>query len=232
MPADTDPSCPPAYRVGVRSGHSRTAVRPVGDDRSWVFELGGPEEKAMKNLIVAIFGLAAALAAQPPAEAGVEKIVYDTCGMFGCGIFMANPDGSDTVRVPGGDGGADPRWSPDGSKIAFGEGSISVLSLSDRIGIILFDSPAHDWGPAWSPDGAQIAFGGWRDGQPQLYVVNVDGSSLTRLTFNARFAGGPAWFPDGSRIAFNCQVESGNWDICAINADGTGLVRLTTDPGD
>jgi chitodextrinase len=26
-------------------------------------------------------------------------------------------------------------------------------------------------------------------------------------------------------------VESGNWDICAINADGTGLVRLTTDPG-
>src|SRR5437867_4331035 len=41
---------------------------------------------------------------------------------------------------------------------------------------------------------------------------------------------GPAWSPDGARIAFVCEVESGNPDICAVNADGTGLVRLTSDP--
>jgi Tol biopolymer transport system component len=99
-----------------------------------------------------------------------------------------------------------------------------VLSLSDGFGIILFDSPEHDWGPAWSPDGAQIAFGSWRDGQPQLYVVNVDGSSLTRLTFNARFAGGPAWFPDGSRIAFNARWRAAT----GISARSMLMVRVSS----
>ena len=220
----------------------------------------------MKKLIFALLvSLAAALAAQPLAEAGGERIVYDTChGNFDdpdsqrlvdlwCGILMADPDGSDTVPVAGGDWGANPAWSPDRSKIAFGCGSllggegggpISVLSLGDGIR----NSRAPGWGAAWYRDGAQIAFASDRDGHPELYVMNVDGSGLTRPPFNVGFAGGPlpflsydgpwrdmggapAWFPDGGRIAFDCQVESGNWDICAINADGTGRVRLTTDPG-
>ena len=33
-----------------------------------------------------------------------------------------------------------------------------------------------------------------------------------------------AWSPDGARLAYQCAQ-----DICAINADGTGLVKLTTD---
>jgi Tol biopolymer transport system component len=40
----------------------------------------------------------------------------------------------------------------------------------------------------------------------------------------------PTWSPDGSRIAFSCVVESPNRDICAINADGTEFVRLTSAP--
>ena len=46
-------------------------------------------------------------------------------------------------------------------------------------------------------DGAKIAFASERDGQAELYVVNADGSGVTRLTFNVGFAGQPAWFPDG-----------------------------------
>ena len=30
--------------------------------------------------------------------------------------------------------------------------------------------------PAWSPDGSQIAFGSDRDGNYDIYVMNVDGS--------------------------------------------------------
>jgi PKD repeat protein len=50
----------------------------------------------------------------------------------------------------------------------------------------------------------------------------------------------PTWSPDGSRLAFNCivgQVSSpwwsaaNNFDICAINADGSGFARLTSAPG-
>src|SRR5262245_9959870 len=66
------------------------------------------KEPAMKKLIFALLiSLAAALAAQPLAEAGVEKIVYDTCYVtfdgwdlrLWCGIAMAVPDGSNTVTV-------------------------------------------------------------------------------------------------------------------------------------
>ncbi len=188
----------------------------------------------MKKLIVALLALAAALAAQPVAQAGVEKIVYDWCyaDAFNweivCGISMADPDGSNTVELT--TSGSDPVWSPDGSRIAFVEaGDIVVLTLSNGSRTNLTNHPVYA-SPAWSPDGTRIAVTSTRDGPLELYVMNADGSGVTRLTVNVGFAGHPAWFPDGGRIAFDCEVESGNPDICAINADGTGLVRLTTDP--
>jgi PKD repeat protein len=61
--------------------------------------------------------------------------------------------------------------------------------------------------------------------------MNPDGSSVARLTYYvASTVGYPAWSPDGTRIAFNCQVDTGNDDICTINLDGTGFARITTDP--
>jgi len=40
----------------------------------------------------------------------------------------------------------------------------------------------------------------------------------------------PAWSADGRRIAFTSHRQ-GNWDVYAINSDGTSLQRLTSDPG-
>src|SRR5262249_52139071 len=91
---------------------------------------------------------------------------------------------------------------------------------------------AHDSTPAWSPDGAKIAFVSDRDGQPELYVMKPDGTEQVRLTNGVGFmAARPAWSPDGVKIAFNCMIESGNSDICVVDADGTLSARLTTDPG-
>ena len=39
-----------------------------------------------------------------------------------------------------------------------------------------------DGSPAWSPDGARIAFYSERDGNAEIYVMNADGSGVTRLT--------------------------------------------------
>ncbi len=47
---------------------------------------------------------------------------------------------------------------------------------------IVCDDPAPDRGPVWSPDGTRIAFESYRDGKSEVYVVNIDGSGLTRLT--------------------------------------------------
>jgi len=41
-----------------------------------------------------------------------------------------------------------------------------------------------------------------RDGGPQIYKMNADGTGLTRLTNNAALDTEPAWSPDGTKIAF------------------------------
>jgi Tol biopolymer transport system component len=83
--------------------------------------------------------------------------------------------------------------------------------------------------PAVSPDGQRVAFTRF-SGKSDTYVMNVDGTGVTRLTENAGNNTGPAWSPDGTRIAFSSDRD-GDQEIYVMNADGTGPVRLTTSPG-
>jgi TolB protein len=57
---------------------------------------------------------------------------------------------------------------------------------------------------------------------PQLCVVNPDGTGFTQLTNTVTSNLYPAWSPDHTRLAFNCGGP-----ICTMNADGTGLKQLT-----
>jgi hypothetical protein len=94
------------------------------------------------------------------------------------------------------------------------------------------------WGGATPPStptptsipSARIAFVSERDGNPEIYVMNVDGSGLTRLTNNPAGDYAPAWSPDGSKIAFHSDRDD-NLDIYVMNADGTSQSRLTNNPG-
>lgn len=61
---------------------------------------------------------------------------------------------------------------------------------------------ADDYAPEWSPDGNRIAFVSVRDGNPEVYVMNADGSSPQRLTFDEATDTNPTWSPDGASLAF------------------------------
>jgi TolB protein len=54
---------------------------------------------------------------------------------------------------------------------------------------------SEDFDPAWSPDGTQIAFVSDRDGNQEIYVVNIDGTNLQRLTWSEGSDRSPAWQP-------------------------------------
>ena len=56
--------------------------------------------------------------------------------------------------------------------------SIVAKELNDPAGGVLLGNLA----PAWSPDGSQIAFMSNRDGNREIYVMDVDGSNPVRLT--------------------------------------------------
>lgn len=79
------------------------------------------------------------------------------------------------------------------------------------------------------PVASKIAFMSLRDGNPEIYVMNVDGSEQTRLTNHPASDNQPVWSPDGSKIAFSSERD-GNVEIYVMNADGSGQRRLTNHP--
>ena len=94
---------------------------------------------------------------------------------------------------------------------------------------------------AWSRGGRKLAFlaqSGCGDFCFSLYVVNSDGSGLRNLTSKLA-AGGhpgagpasdPAWSPDGRKLAF-VRLNAGlGAPIYVVEADGSGLRRLTRSP--
>ncbi|MGD8867702.1 MAG: protein kinase [Gemmatimonadales bacterium] len=109
-----------------------------------------------------------------------------------------------------------PRWSPDGTQIAYqtGDGIYVVPSLGGAPRLIVrtpgrtVTNSAGAFTPlaglTWSPDGRRIAFAG-SYGAEGLYVVGLEGGKPISLV-SPREPHSPAWSPDGRKIA----VASGN----------------------
>jgi Tol biopolymer transport system component len=77
--------------------------------------------------------------------------------------------------------------------------------------------------PVWSPDGSKIAFVSNRDGRRDIYIMNADGSNVTRLTKDSIIKWSPSWSPDGTKIAF-CGYHPGEPEpetyIYLVNVQG------------
>jgi TolB protein len=159
-------------------------------------------------------------------------------------IVVMDADGRNWVNLtdhPAAD--ARPRWSPDGTRIAFssdrtGDWEMFVMD-ADGSGII-------NLGPGlvedWSPDGSRILYSDANRGD--LWIMNADGSGRLKIVEDAALGRGASWSPDGSRIAFTRTVgpvycvANPTWgtgpremDIFVIDVDGSGERNVTDKPG-
>jgi hypothetical protein len=123
-------------------------------------------------------------------------------------------------------GGLD--WSPDGARIAVGmQGEIYTIRHDGTdLAQVTSATPGVNLEPNWSPDGRQIVFASSRDGDYEIYVMNVDGTGQTSLTNNTSLDFWPRWSPDGSKIVF-ASNRDGNQEVYVMNPDGTEQTRLT-----
>jgi Tol biopolymer transport system component len=162
--------------------------------------------------------------------------------------MVVNPDGTGLRRLTRTDGDGDPSWSPDGAKVAFARLNSDTCDC-ERIWVVNADGTGEQpltsveedaTEPAWSPDGKRIAFAKRNldresdSNKPEvdIYVMNPDGSEMTRLTDLAGVEQDPSWSPDGNQIAF--EAEQGDptetyvgSEIFVMNADGSELRPLT-----
>ena len=74
----------------------------------------------------------------------------------------------------------------------------------------------EDIAPSWSPDSHQIAFASDEDGLDTIFIADLDGSNLKRLTAGPKMDTQPAISPDGSKLAIQSNRD-GNYEIYVLN---------------
>jgi len=93
---------------------------------------------------------------------------------------------------------SEPRYSPDGNKIAFEmlvglNIDIYVWNIATQVNTRLTTNTGIDEQATWSPDGSRIAFMSTRTGQPQIWTMSPTGANQARITWTNTAEKDPAW---------------------------------------
>ncbi len=121
---------------------------------------------------------------------------------------------------------------PDQSKSPDGKWRTEVVGddvwavYSDGMRKRLTNEKGRDAQPAWSPDGRYVAVTTARDGDDEIYLVNVDTLRVVRLTHCPARDHSPRWSANGSAVFF-VSDRDGRPQIYRVNRDRTNLMRVS-----
>lgn len=154
----------------------------------------------------------------------------------GAGIFRRNVDGVDEVRLTSGDDFA-PRFSPDGSRVAFrrrlADGSTDIFAIDAQqatdsavlAATNLTNLTGNETSFAWSPNSRHIAFVTEKDGNSEIYSLDTETRTNTRLTQNRVQDLHPTWSRSGGTILFVSDAD-GDFDLFSLSFESGDQRRL------
>ena len=138
---------------------------------------------------------------------------------------------------------SEPRWSPDGTRLAFvsdrnGFNNLGVLDVATGQATMLLTEDVEHSEPRWSPDGRWISFTRNLDYDYHIFRVPADGGEPEQLTHatgvnggsraTGQTRGGHLWHPDGEHIVYTHSGPSRTGDLWMLPVDG-GEPRQITD---
>lgn len=114
---------------------------------------------------------------------------------------------------------------------------VGVVLIAALVYLFVLNPPSPktpgqgNYQPAWSPDAIRIVFTSDRDGNQELYLVNVNTLEESRITSDDVRDELPAWTPGGDRIAFSSNRDGQKgMDIYAIQPETKQITRMTFRP--
>jgi Tol biopolymer transport system component len=123
-----------------------------------------------------------------------------------------------------------------------GNGSLTYIFTDDGKEIRRINDRGQDGCSYFFPDGKRVAFtstrdhldlpvGNWSDENDyprgaELYISDLNGKNLQRLTNNEYYEAEVSVSPDGKWIVFGRQID-GKMDLWVMKSDGTGEQRVT-----
>jgi len=149
-------------------------------------------------------------------------------------IYISDYDGANQRRITATRGlDLSPVWFPDRKALAYtsyrtGYPDIIVAYLEQARHTTPAGGTAEkqNFLPAVSPDGTKVAFTSNRDGNSEIYIMNVDGTNMRRLTNHPAIDVAPTFSPPGNQIAFTSD-RSGSAQIWIMGIDGSGVQQIT-----
>ena len=120
-----------------------------------------------------------------------------------------------------------PAWSPDGQRLAYVSFEnrlpsvyVQILKTGERQRVSA--KAGVNQAPAWSPDGKKLALTlSTRDGNLDVYVLDLTSQALTRITEDPGIDTEPQWSKDGQSLYFTSD-----------RAGGPQIYRVGTQAGD
>jgi WD40-like Beta Propeller Repeat len=159
-------------------------------------------------IVLSVSALTTAVEAAFPGTPGL--LVLSSAG----NIYTIAPDGSPPLSQLTFDGQSDhPRWSPDGTRIAFDRGGDIFVMDATGGNVRQLTTVSDASQPAWAPTGRRLVFvrRASFDGGGDLWTVGVTGGTPSLLTFQSRRSceiSSPVWSPNGGRIAYEWERKT------------------------